>query len=228
LASSEESVDIQELHNTLYTTPSLAVAVNSYNQLPRVKVRLSSLRSTYLRQDHKTALARLYQRSVLEIDQEYVIEMDDPNYCMSCSNSFLDYILVVGSNIGLDVFIPNVLTDPTFSIRLNLRLHLKQFTAKYGTLGFDPTGAMLCIAQTPTEDLWIGMAPDRYFCGTEPPFQLAEKYGSTQLSTKHLQMLRIFICHVLSLIQSRNYYLFKTYEISLTHTAELELETNVL
>jgi hypothetical protein len=164
-----------------------------------------------------TALARLQQRSTLVFDDDYLVDLNDPGYSMSSSKHFLDFILVVGASIGLDMFIPKVLVDHTFSIELNLHLQIKQFRGKHGTLGFDPTGAMWCIGATSSVDLWIGMAPHEYFLDGD--FVPVKDRGDSRLSGRHYRIMLTFVVWLLTKLRARGYELADPYDTDLTgHT----------
>jgi hypothetical protein len=224
-----DSVDIQELYNTLYDLPHGDTFVDGYSRLPEAEVRLSSLAHTYRTLDKKRAIQRLHQRSKLILDDELVVDTDHPNYCFSCSKSFLDFILVVGSDIGIDMFIPNVPSDPLFSVQLNLRLQIKEFKAKYGVLGFDPTGAMICIGQTPSEDLWLAFPLDEFLQPEGPPFCMADSHGDTRLSARHYRIILVFLITILTKLPGRNFYMLQPERVNLSaQRSGIETQTNAL
>ncbi|KAG2337508.1 hypothetical protein BDR05DRAFT_952582 [Suillus weaverae] len=70
------------------------------------------------------------------------------------SKHFLDFVLVVSGAIGLHAFLPNTISDHTFSVSLDFRLQNKQFK-----LGFDPTGSMMAIGTGGSCELWLAFYP---------------------------------------------------------------------
>jgi hypothetical protein len=87
----------------------------------------------------------LRTRNTLEIDDEFVVDTENPDYCFTSVHHCLDFFLLVGLDPGVDVWIPNRAVDHQFAVRINLRLQIKEFKSKNGMLGFDPSGAMLCL-----------------------------------------------------------------------------------
>lgn len=122
--------------------------------------------------------------------------------------------MIVGKSIGLSVFIP-LSPSPTFTLTLNLKLPIREFRSKYGTLGFDPTGCMLWIGTGHAEDLWLAMAPNAYFDGDGTNFEMSEGYGDTRLSTVHYRIVVSFMNHVLIQIPGRAFYEFDPYAVDL-------------
>jgi hypothetical protein len=211
-----DSLNQQEIYDAVYAEHDALNPEAAYARLSRVNVSLRDLRDTYNRGDSARALARLHYVSTLTGIDEFVVQNDDPNYCFTARRSFLDYIMVVGSRPGLGVFIPNVHARLDFRVQLDVKNPLKQFRARYGTLGFDPTGSMLCIGSTSTEDMWIGLAPDAYFDRTLEPFSLKDKYGDTRLTQAHYRIAVIFLAHCLSLLE------FRAYNCRLPYTIDLQ------
>jgi hypothetical protein len=187
-----DSVQPHEFYNDLHTRPNGDI-VGSYQRLREATVRLSTLEAAYERGDYKMAIRLLSQRSRLDIDEKYFVDIEDPRYFLSCDETYLDFILVVGDQPGIDMFIPNTDVNHHFALELDLRLHIKRFTPKKGVLGFDPTGAMLCIGQTPVQNLWLAMAPYSYFENDDRPFNLSKGYGDTFMDKHHRRILHIFL-----------------------------------
>jgi hypothetical protein len=161
------------------------------------------------------AMALLHQRSNLLLDAD-LIATNNPDYCFSCKKNYLDFILVVGASRGLAIFIPHVLVDHTFSIELNLRLQIRQFRAKHGTVGFNPTGAMWCVGKTRSEELWIGMAPNEYFDDDTRTFVNAKDCGDTRLTMRHVRIMQAFIVSLLAQLHGRQFEFEDPYATDLT------------
>jgi hypothetical protein len=217
----QDSLATQDAYNSIYlATPNLE-GQNLYARLPEGNVRLSALKQVFEGNKASRALARLHQRSTLIIDDEYTVPTNHQDFAFSCNEHYLDFILVVGASRGLAMFIPHVLVDHTFSIQLNLRLHIKQFRAKHGTVGFNPTGAMWCVGQTRSEDLWIGMAPNEYFDDADLPFHKAKDCGDTRLTKRHTRIMQTFIVTLLTRLRGRQFEFANPYATDLTGTRQI-------
>ena len=153
----------------------------------------------------------LHRRCILELQDTDTVDLENTDYCFGATESYLDYILVVGNVMGIDMFIPNVATNFNFALELNLHLQIKQFKAKHGTLGFNPTGCMLCIAQSPTEDYWLAFPPQDYFVNQLPEFTLDKPYADSRLSTFHYRIVMLFLSFVLTKLPGHAYYLLSPY-----------------
>jgi hypothetical protein len=70
---------------------------------------------------------------------------------------------------------------------------------------------MLCISQTPTEDLWLAFPPSAYFSNQLPPFDLATSYPDSRLSTAHYRIILAFLIDLLVQLPGHNYYSFDAY-----------------
>ncbi|KAG1778099.1 hypothetical protein EV702DRAFT_1044795 [Suillus placidus] len=68
---------------------------------------------------------------------------------------FLNFVLVVSGVIGLDAFLPNTISDHTFTGTLDFGLQTKQFRPKFGKSWFDPTGSMMAIGNGGACELWL-------------------------------------------------------------------------
>jgi hypothetical protein len=226
----QDSVDPQDLYNSLYDIEEEDGDLDGYSQLPERRVRLSELQKTYERQDKKRAIGRFHQRSKLQIDDDFTVPTDDPNFSFSCNKSYLDFIMIVGDVIGIDIFLPNVTADHHFALLLDLRLQIKEFKPKQGALGFDPTGAMLCVSQTAVEDFWIGFAPNAYFTGDIQPFFMTEEHGDTRLSGVHYRIGVIFVITLIAqTLPNRGFYIFNPYDVDIWNGEhDLMIQTNIL
>jgi hypothetical protein len=209
-----DSVNQQEVYQSIDGVRNTANLSADYEKTPQREIYLSTLRETFERHEEAKAISRLQQRCRMVIDKEYTIDVNNPNFCFSSQNSYLDFFLIIGKARGVDMFIPQA-PPHTFTVTLNLRLPIKEFRAKYGTLGFNPTGAMLFVGQTSAEDLWIGMAPFAFFEEEGEPFDLSDKHGDTRLSTRHYRIMVAFIAFALSRLPERNYTVSSQYGINL-------------
>jgi len=216
-----DSLATQDAYNSLCRAPPIHFGQDLYSRLPEVSVTLSALKEMFEGKKASRAIAHLHRHSKLIFDDEYVVDTLDPDFCFSCKKHFLDFILVVGSSKGLSMWIPNVVVDHRFSIDLNLRLQIKEFRAKHGNVGFDYTGAMWCLGQTRSEELWIGMAPNTYFEDGEATIIKAKDCGDSRLTARHYRMMLSFIVWLLTKLPGRQYALEDQYATDLTGTRQL-------
>lgn len=141
-----------------------------------------------------------------------MVPLNDPTHIFSCECSYLDFVLIVGSRLGLDLFMPNVTVDYSFKATFDFKHRIKEFHAKYGKLGFNPSGAMWWIGELPSsESMWIGMAPKSFLSGADDSFCMTEAHGDTRLNTKHYGMMVTFMANCLSQIPGLHYYCLEPY-----------------
>ena len=161
-------------------------------------VRLSRLRRLYNSKDSDKAIALLSRRTRLQVDQEYTIPSLDPSLTWSAKNHFLDFKFTVSRDIGLAAFIPNTAEDHNFSLPLDLTRSYRLLTAKYGKLGFDPSGACLFLGMYKEEEAWFVMRPRVL----DPSYR--DRLGkniNTRLSNNHCRMIILFLSLMLSKIE---------------------------
>jgi hypothetical protein len=209
-----DSVDPQEIFNSICDVPLPDISTQAYNQLPKTTIRLSSLRSMFENEEEEKALNTLNRRCALQIDDEFVVDESDPNYCFSASRSFLDFIMLIGATPGLRVFLQST-PSPSFVAELNLHLPIREFRAKYGSLGFNPTGSMLYFGSIESQHLWIAMAPNTYFDGSGEKFEMNEAHGDTRLSARHYRMVIAFLSTIFAGLEDRHFYYFEEYKVNL-------------
>jgi hypothetical protein len=188
---------------------------------------LSSLKSTFENEDTAKALSFLHRRSTLDIDDDFVVDVENPDYCFSIDNSFLDFYMVIGDRPGLDVLIPAA-PSANFVFNLTLRMPIRQFHAKYGSLGFNPSGSMLFIGTIGSQNLWIAMAPLEYFDGIGESFDMSDGHGDTRLTAHRYRILVSFWGTILAQLPGRNFFMFP-YEAQLDRgTPDFINYTNVM
>lgn len=144
------------------------------------------------------------------MDEECTVDVNDPDYTFTASKSYLDFFLLVGTTCGIDTFIP---LQPVhdFTITVDLHRPTKQFRAKYGTLGFNPSSSMLYVGSTSAEDLWLALAPEMYIEGTPADFHLRDRYDS-RLSARQYRMIIAFLAQVFQSLEGREFYVTNPYE----------------
>jgi hypothetical protein len=83
---------------------------------------LSAFEKIFRRKDKATAANLLLRCTNLRIDPHLTFAPDHPMLLWDASKHFLDFVLVVSGTIGLHAFLPNTISDHTFSVSLDFRL----------------------------------------------------------------------------------------------------------
>ncbi|KAG1811023.1 hypothetical protein EV424DRAFT_1542652 [Suillus variegatus] len=176
---------------------------------------LSAFEKIFRRKDKATAANLLLRRTNLRIDPHLTFASDHPMLLWDASKHFLDFVLVVSGSVGLHAFLPNTISDHTFSVSLDFRLQNKQFKPKFGKLGFDPTGSMMAIGTGSSCELWLAFCPLTHIedlsLADETPLLNAMKHGETRLSPRHYRMAVMFIASALAQISSLPFHIMHTY-----------------
>ncbi|KAG1765968.1 hypothetical protein EV702DRAFT_1283003 [Suillus placidus] len=177
----------------------------TWEQTPVSTLNLSSIERMFRVNDRSSAIKLLHRRINLVLDPDLKLRSDDPTLLWQGSKHFLDFILVVSSQIGLQAFLPKTVADHNFSMTLNLRLQCREFRPKFGKLGFDPTGSMMAIGDGQSTELWLGFSPvanvEDIDIANDCPL-LSEKHGDTRLTSVHYRMGVMFLASCLSQIPS--------------------------
>ncbi|KAG1720751.1 hypothetical protein EDB19DRAFT_1835830 [Suillus lakei] len=167
------------------------------------------------RKDKAGAASFLLRRTNLRIDPQFTYATDDGKLLWDASRHFLDFVLVVSGAIGLDAFLPNTISDHTFTVTLDFRLQTRQFRPKFGKLGFDPTGSMMAIGNGGACELWLGFCPlvnmEDLSVADGAPLLNEKKHGDTRLSSRHFRMAVMFIAYALAKIPTMPIHLMHTY-----------------
>lgn len=204
------------VNHTRYTLPA-------FDQMAPVSVNLSDYHYNYKRKRRIEAIRTLGRRVNLIIDDEYVLDSDDPHLLWEVDRHFLDFILVVGRYRGLGPLIPNTPTDHTFCFNLDLHRPYRQFSAKYGKLGFDPEHRMFYCGRHGNNEVWIGMRPCESDDGDEEgglgtnsgAARASSRSGgkkiNTCLKTTHQRALQMFLFSRLATLQDLSYQVSHLY-----------------
>ncbi|KAG1769738.1 hypothetical protein EV702DRAFT_1049616 [Suillus placidus] len=187
----------------------------TWEQTPICNMPLSAFERAFRRKDKAGAASFLLRRTNLRIDPQFTYAPDDGRLLWDASKHFLDFILVVSGAIGLDAFLPNTISDHTFTVTLDFRLQTRQFRPKFGKLGFDPTGSMMAVGNGGACELWLGFCPltniEDVSEADEAPLLNEKKHGDTRLSTRHFRMATMFIAYALAKIPTLSFHLMHTY-----------------
>lgn len=180
----------------------------SWTDTAQCPVKLSHLKKYYEHRNEHAAVDLLKKRAHLEIDSKFMISPHSANLVWQTKNHFLDFLLVVSRDIGLDACIPTRAVDHQWTCTWNLHQSYREFNAKYGKLGFDPTGRMLCAGRVGPEFIWFAFCPREVIEGEEVfddvhcPQPL--KAGDTRLLPLHYRMFMMFLADVLAAMPFRH------------------------
>ncbi|KAG2365886.1 hypothetical protein BDR07DRAFT_1373987 [Suillus spraguei] len=213
---SDDPVPQEEVfHSMFIAREGQETTGRTWEQTPVCTLSLSTFEKVFRKKDKATAVNLLLRRANLRIDSHLTFAPDHHMLLWDASTHFLDFVLVVSGAIGLHAFLPNTISDHTFSVSLNFRLHNKQFKPKFGKLGFDPTGAMMPIGTGASCELWLGFCPLTHIedpsLADETPLLNAKKHGETRLSARHYRMAVMFIASALAQISSMPIHIMHTY-----------------
>jgi hypothetical protein len=223
----EDSLEQQNVYNTVCNYPDDDVSYKWYDELPELVLSVDKMKAIYEGEKETTAMSLLHKRVKLEIDPSKKVRMDDPEFAFSCMKSYLDFLMIVGDKRGLVMCLPKRPSGTGFTLSLRLDLQIKEFRVKHGNLGFDPTGCMMCIGIMANEDLWIGMAPRSYYDDVGLTFNMNERHGDTRLTVaRHCQMVA-YIIQTLSKLPDHYIYMGDPYSINLSDGPH-SLVTNAL
>ncbi|TFK59557.1 hypothetical protein BDN72DRAFT_905733 [Pluteus cervinus] len=128
----------------------------SWDSLTVHPIRLSMLRDMYLQKDQEHAVELLKRRSEVKIDPQFKVDSESGDLVWRINRHYLDYFCVSSDRIGLDACLPNGVPSPGYQVLIDCNPNAN-FTARYGHLGFDPTGGMFYLGSAPSGELWLGM-----------------------------------------------------------------------
>ncbi|KAG1803891.1 uncharacterized protein HD556DRAFT_1303877 [Suillus plorans] len=176
----------------------------TWEQTPICNMLLSAFERLFCRKDKSSAATSLLRRTNLCIDPQFTYASDDSRLLWDASRHFLDFVLVVSGTLGLDAFLPNTISDHTFTFR-----------PKFGKLGFNPTGSMMAIGNGSACKLWLGFCPlanvEDLSVADEAPLLNEKKHGDTRLSSRHFRMAVMFMAYALAKIPTMPIHLMHTY-----------------
>ncbi|KAG2029044.1 hypothetical protein BDR03DRAFT_1018980 [Suillus americanus] len=213
---SDDPVPQEEVfHSMFIAREGQETTGRTWEQTPVCTLPLSAFENVFRKKDKATAANLLLRRTNLRVDPHLTFAPDHPSLLWDASKHFLDFVLVVSGAIGLHAFLPNTISDHTFSVSLDFRLNNKQFKPKFGKLGFDPTGSMMAIGTGVSCELWLGFCPLTHIedisLADEAPLLNEKKHGETRLSSRHYRMAVMFIASALAQISSLPIHIMHTY-----------------
>jgi hypothetical protein len=211
----DDSLDQQNVYDAVCNNPDDDPTLKLYDEIPEVRISLDRLKSMYEMNQADMAMRLLHKRVNLEIDPHKKIRLDDPNYAYTCNKSYLDFIMIVGNEMGLDAFLPKSPSTTGFALTLCVTLPTKEFRVKHGNLGFDPTGCIMYVGKMSVEDLWIGMAPASFFEDVTSRFDLNQRHGDTRMALRRFRQLMAYILKVLTALPDMDIFVADPYQVNL-------------
>jgi hypothetical protein len=201
--------------------------VQKFNTSRVKSVKLSELRHLRDNDRTKAAFSLLRDRRKLVIDQEYMVDIGDPNLVFRSGPHFLDYTLYIGSRCGLDAALPNVDNDHNWTAKLDLNMMSRLWPdSNINCLPFNPQGRMAYIGTRLDDQLWLSLVPHTFFDPDHPENSKdnfpAMRAPTTALSASHANMMIMFIAHVLAGLRHHDIHCHPTYPQPLTRDSVKE------
>ncbi|KAG9308204.1 hypothetical protein JVU11DRAFT_12216 [Chiua virens] len=201
----DDAYSQDELHDVLYASSEGGADdyLMRYRKVPIKRTKLSTLRHLMETDDRKQAVSLLQRRRTIELDDEYLLDLDDSNVTPRVGPHYIDFTLYVGDQIGLSPVLPRRENDPTWSMRFSLN-HTAELwpTADACHLPFHTAGRMLKIGTRLQENIWLAMVPTTYM-ERDHWDNVSGKYprlGATTSALKptHVLMVTTFFAFVLN------------------------------
>ncbi|KAH9918287.1 uncharacterized protein B0H18DRAFT_957952 [Fomitopsis serialis] len=200
IAAEDGSASQDDVRQDGRHVPSASWEENKWRECPRQTVKVSTLRKF---QEHNTPRNRqfatnlLKKRTVVKVDDEYIIPNSDPSLYWHIDHHFLDFLSCVPGSKG-------------WRVKLELRQGYKILRmTKHGKLGCDPSGRCVMFGKYGIEELWGVFVPVSFFddevgeSDSEAPLPLSAygiKKGNTRLSPEHFKVWQLFVCRLLESI----------------------------
>ncbi|KAG8220318.1 hypothetical protein J3R82DRAFT_3522 [Butyriboletus roseoflavus] len=211
--------------------------VTSFHRTAVTNVRLSQLRQEFEQKRDRTATMRLRKRSRVLIDDEFLLDRNDPQLAWGANKHFLDYFLLVAGKKGLHAVLPTTIADPSYSFKLDLHQRHRPWRARHSELGFDPAGRLLYIGSYHQEEIWLAMVPRTFtheddgddfddIVNEECNMQHINQ-PTTALSESHYCMLVYFLAKSLQACGFKDIYTLQDYPSPLK-VDNIRNETNIL
>ncbi|KAG1823911.1 uncharacterized protein BJ212DRAFT_1476765 [Suillus subaureus] len=124
---SDDPVPQEEVfHSMFIAREGQETTGRTWEQTPVCTLPLSAFEKVFRKKDKATAANLLLRRTNLRVDPHLTFAPDHPSLLWDASKHFLDFVLVVSGAIGLHVFLPNTISDHTFSVSLDFHLNNKR------------------------------------------------------------------------------------------------------
>jgi hypothetical protein len=179
---------------------------DKFSDMPVITKSLDYFKRLYETQNTTVAMELLQKRVQIDMQASQLItRSNDKDLSWNPDIHYIDLMICVPRGLGLAALLPNRRRMHTYEFTLNMETNYRTFSAKFAKLGFDPTGAMVWMGQSPSaEDVWLAWAPTDSLnidCEDVPP---GTCQGSTKLSTRHYRMSTMFMASMLESIGYRD------------------------
>lgn len=171
----------------------------SFPVFPPTPTPLSEFRAMYeYRHKHRSILSLpKYRRAVLNAN--YSIPSDDKVLSWGTKLSYIDALVLVPSNIGLDVLIPESDPGQSYTFALDFSHRGRQFVTKHAELGFNPTNSLMHIGYCGEELIWMALRPiEDEIDGRQLRYK-RDNFQNTVMPVKLQHMLIMCLTHMLAL-----------------------------
>ncbi|KAF8422582.1 hypothetical protein L210DRAFT_931249 [Boletus edulis BED1] len=213
----------EDLHDVLYTTSDDGVGDHlvRFREVAIKRTKLSTLQRIVEREDHKSATSLLQKRRVIEVDDEFLLDLKQPDVVSRTGPHFVDFTLYVGDKIGLGPVLPLREHDPTWSMQLSFNHTTDLFPrADVRYLPFNPMGRMFKVGTRLQETMWLAMVPTSYLDRGHPdniPGHYPKLSAATSvLDRKHSLMVTMFFAFALTEMRFRDLHCVDRYPDPLT------------
>jgi hypothetical protein len=177
------------------------------------EVTLSRLEAIYKNGRKEQSMRMLLNRNKICITDGDTISHNNPFLFWGIHKHYLDFLLVVPKNMGLDAVIPNRIADHNFGFQMTLKHPNRAWLAKNGKLGFAPKGRMLYVGTASGQQVWLAMAPLEFF-GEACPLRLYQGDKETTrdvMPTGRYRRCVIMLASMLQAISFTNIQLNENY-----------------
>ena len=202
---------------------------NKWRERMRQTVKVSTLRKFQENNSQRSkafATSLLTKRTVVKVDDEYIIPNSDPSLYWHIDHHFLDFMSCVPVGQGMAVCLPPQPLHHNYSVILELRQGYKVLRMmKHGKLGCEPWGRCVMFGNYSNEELWGVFVPLSFFENhdgegeSEAPLPLSAygiKKGDTRLSAERFKVWQLFVCRLLERIGWRGLAINRTYPFGKT------------
>ncbi len=191
-------------------------------------IPLSTLRKMNRTGSSERAMALLSQRSEIIVDDQYLIDPMHRDRAWYCARAYLDFLLMVPRGLGFAAFLPPGNQEVGAFDGIEFILHLgtprRMWKAKYGQLGFDPTGRMLYIGTCRDEDIWLAAAPDE-FGGDE---RIQPTTGDSRMTASKYHIWLMFLAYTLDRSGGDQVYCLSKYPNPIKDLESVKQSSNIL
>ncbi|PIL27988.1 hypothetical protein GSI_09932 [Ganoderma sinense ZZ0214-1] len=136
-----------------------------YENVRTEDLPLSTLAHMWENDNADAAMALLFKKHRLTVDDRYLLPISDGNVVLAWMGAYQDYKLVIPSGIGLHAALPNlsipeVRDDPNWNFNMHLNRRHWEFFGDRPPFGFDTAKRMVNIGETSSgDDIWMVWAP---------------------------------------------------------------------